>query len=239
MITMRDDIRLLKELQDVDYWIGELERSREFLPDMMRQLETETADLELEFKSKKERLLAAQVEQKEIELRIAESKEHVARYQEQMLTIKTNKEYDALIGQIDAAKTQVIADEERALQLMTEVEELRTTVAELEARHSASRDGNATRLKELQEQMDSVQGKVDAKIAERDHLSTKVPKTVMAIYERVRKGKGGDVVVRLRRGACGECYKSQPPQKIQMIKKGDSIQTCASCGRILIWEGDD
>ena len=29
------------------------------------------------------------------------------------------------------------------------------------------------------------------------NLAAKVPRQVMAIYERVRKGKGGDVVVRL------------------------------------------
>ncbi len=238
-IEMLEDLRLLKELQEVDYWIGELERSREFLPDMMRQLETEIEQVGVELKAKKDRLVAAQIELKDVELRIGENKEHVEKYQEQMLTIKTNKEYDALVVQIDGAKAQISADEEKSLALMTEIEDLKNQVAALEERCVSIKRDNSVRLQELQIQMDSVQGKVDEKEAQRDHLKNKVPKTVMAIYERVRKGKGGDVVVRLRRGACGECYKSQPPQKIQLIKKGDSIQTCASCGRILIWEGDD
>lgn len=236
---MLEDLRLLKELQEIDYWIGELERSREFLPDMMRQLETEVETLSLELKAKKDRLLAAQIELKDVELRVGENKEHVEKYQEQMLTIKTNKEYDALVVQIDGAKAQIATDEEKSLALMSEIEELKNTVAALEEKSIAAKKDNTVRLQELQIQMDSVQGKVDEKEAQRVHVKHKVPKTVMAIYERVRKGKGGDVVVRLRRGACGECYKSQPPQKIQLIKKGDSIQTCASCGRILIWEGDD
>jgi predicted nucleic acid-binding Zn-ribbon protein len=236
---MHEDIRLLKELQDVDYWIGELERSREFLPEMMRNLETEIEQIAVDLKTKKERLIAAQLEMKEIELSVAEHKEHVGKYQEQMLTIKTNKEYDALVVQIDASKTQIAGDEERSLALMTEIEELKAAVAALEEKTLTIRDQNNDKLKELQFQMDSVQGKVDEKEAQRDHLKAKVPKSVMAIYERVRKGRGGDVVVRLRRGACGECYKSQPPQKVQLVKRGDSLQTCASCGRILIWEGDD
>ncbi len=236
---MLEDLRLLKELQEVDYWIGELERSREFLPDMMRQLELEIESLNAELKAKKDRLLAAQIELKDVELRVGENKEHVEKYQEQMLTIKTNKEYDALVVQIDGAKAQIAADEEKSLALMTEIDDLKNQVAALEEKSIATKNENTVRLQELQVQMDSVQGKVDEKEAQRGHLKHKVPKNIMAIYERVRKGKGGDVVVRLRRGACGECYKSQPPQKIQLIKKGDSIQTCASCGRILIWEGDD
>lgn len=236
---MHEDIRLLKEMQDVDYWIGELERSREFLPEMMRNLETEIEQIAIDLKAKKERLVAARLETRELELSVAEQKEHVGKYQEQMLTIKTNKEYDALVVQIDASKTQIAGDEERLLALMAEIEELKSNVAELEEKTTTIRTLNNEKLKELQIQMDSVQGKVDEKEAQREHLKAKVPKNVMAIYERVRKGRGGDVVVRLRRGACGECYKSQPPQKVQLVKRGDSLQTCASCGRILIWEGDD
>lgn len=236
---MNEDIKLLKELQDVDYWIGELERSREFLPEMMKNLETEIEQLGADLRAKKDRLIAAQLELKDVELRMGENKEHVAKYQEQMLTIKTNKEYDALVAQIDTAKLQTGADEEKSLALMTEIDELKKSVEELEAKTVSTKETNVQRLQELQLQMDSVQGKVDEKEAQREHLKAKVPKSIMAIYERVRKGKGGDVVVRLRRGACGECFKSQPPQKVQLVKRGDSVQTCASCGRILIWEGDD
>lgn len=236
---MHEDLRLLKELQDLDYWIGELERSKEFLPGMMRDLEQEIERVANDFKQKKERLSQAQVELKDLELRVNENKEQIKKFQDQMLTIKTNKEYDALVAQIEAAKAQVAADEERSLELMNEIEELRAEVEELEGRQDEIAANHKERLDELQKQLDSVQDKVDKKEAHRDHLKAKVPKQAMSIYERVRRGKGADVVVRLKRGACGGCYKSQPPQKIQMIKKGETIQTCASCGRILIWEGDE
>ena len=168
---MHEDIRLLKELQDVDYWIGELERSREFLPEMMRNLETEIEQIAIDLKAKKERLIAAQLEIKEIELSIAENKEHVSKYQEQMLTIKTNKEYDALVVQIDASKAQIATDEERSLTLMTEIDQLKAAVEELETKTTTIRELNNEKLKELQIQMDSVQGKVDEKEAQREHLA--------------------------------------------------------------------
>ena len=236
---MHDDIRMLKELQDLDYWIGELERSREFLPDMMKNLQTEMETIASEWTQKKDRLQQAQLEISALEIKIAEGKERREKYQEQMLTIKTNKEYDALVVQIEATKTEIVKDEESCLELMNEIEELKSSVVELEEKNLRIQKDNADRLQDLQLQIDSVQGKVDEKEAYRNHLVTKVPKPILTIYERVRRGKGGDVVVPLRRGACGECYKSQPPQKIQLIKRGDTVQTCNSCGRILIWEGED
>ena len=236
---MHENIRLLKELQDIDYWIGELERSKEFLPDMMKNLQSEIEQVKTESVEKKARLQQAQIELRELEIRIAENKELRQRYQDQMLTIKTNKEYDALVEQIEAAKTQISLDEEQSLVLMTEIDQLKTAVTELEAKDLTIHDVNGEKLRDLQSQIESVQDKMSEKEAHRDHLVTKVPKQILSVYERIRKGRGGDVVVRLRRGACGECYKAQPPQKIQMVKRGDTIQTCSSCGRILIWEGED
>lgn len=235
---MREDIRLLRELQNVDYWIGELERSKAFLPDMMKNLEDEIQNTATELSQKKNRLIQAQLEVKELELQIAENKELREKYQDQMLTIKTNKEYDALVVQIEATKTEIAKSEELCLELMTEIEQLCASVTELEEKSAQIQTENSGRLRDLQIQIDSVQGKMEEKEAHREDIAAKVPKPVMAMYERVRKGKGGDVVVPLKRGACGECYKSQPPQMIQLIKKGETIQTCSSCGRILIWEGD-
>lgn len=236
---MHEDIRLLKELQDVDYWIGELERSKAFLPDMIKNLEDQMASVASDLSQKKARLIQIQVEVKELEIKIAETKELKEKYQEQMLTIKTNKEYDALVVQIEGAKTDVSKDEERCLELLNEIEQLKTAVSQLEEENTTVQKENANRLVDLQSQIDSVQGKVEEKEAYRDNLVRKVSKTAMATYERVRKGRGGDVVVALKRGACGECFKSQPPQKIQQIKKGTTMETCASCGRILIWEGEE
>ncbi len=236
---MHEDIRLLKELQDIDYWIGELERSKEFLPDMMRNLEDQMATVAGDLIQKKGRLQEAQLEVKELELKISQGKEQHEKYQEQMLTIKTNKEYDALVAQIETTKTDVSKDEEHYLELLGEIDSLKAAVLQLEEDSTRIQTENSQRLKELQLQIDSVQGKMDEKEAYRDHLVTKVSKSAMSTYERVRRGRGGDVVVALRRGACGECFKAQPPQKIQQIKKGNTIETCASCGRILIWEGDE
>ena len=138
---MHEDIRLLKELQDIDYWIGELERSKAFLPDMMKNLQEQMAAMAADLSQKKARLQQAQIEVKELEIKIAETKELKEKYQEQMLTIKTNKEYDALVAQIEGAKTEVAKDEERCLELMNEIEQLKVSVAQLDEENATCPEG--------------------------------------------------------------------------------------------------
>ena len=55
----------------------------------------------------------------------------------------------------------------------------------------------------------------------------------------MRKGKGGAVVVSVKKRACGACYKALTPRKIQEVKKADKVLTCDHCGRILFWIDED
>ncbi|MCK4857257.1 MAG: hypothetical protein KAT58_04760 [candidate division Zixibacteria bacterium] len=236
---MLEDVRLLLELQDIDYWIGELERSKEYIPDMMNNLKKEMEEVAEQLKDSREKLKESRIESQNLELKAAEAKEQLEKYQEQMLTIKTNKEYDALVNQIETIKADIAADEERYLILLDDIDELEKSIGELEIKDKGIQKENQERLGSLQHEIDSVADKMEKKVAHRQTLKAKVPRQVMSIYQRVRKGRGGDVVVQLKRGACGACYKSQTPQKIQEIKKGDKLQICDSCGRILMWDGDN
>ncbi|MGH8015078.1 MAG: zinc ribbon domain-containing protein, partial [Candidatus Zixiibacteriota bacterium] len=95
---------------------------------------------------------------------------------------------------------------------------------------------NKKQLSVLQEKMDSIGDKIAAKDKERQAVLSAVPRQILGVYERVRRGKGGDVVVAVKRRACGACYKSLTPKKAQEIKGGGRIFTCDYCGRILFWD---
>ncbi|MFH2036465.1 MAG: C4-type zinc ribbon domain-containing protein, partial [Candidatus Zixiibacteriota bacterium] len=86
------------------------------------------------------------------------------------------------------------------------------------------------------EKMDSVGSKMENIVNQREGIIADVPKRTMSVYERVRKNRGGDVVVSVKKRACGACYKALPPHRIQEIKRGDQIITCDNCGRMLIWQ---
>ena len=57
-------------------------------------------------------------------------------------------------------------------------------------------------------------------------------------YERIRASKEGRAVVPIQKGACGGCYRGQPPQMLQEARRGDRLRTCDGCGRLLIWPPD-
>ncbi|MBI5868870.1 MAG: bifunctional (p)ppGpp synthetase/guanosine-3',5'-bis(diphosphate) 3'-pyrophosphohydrolase, partial [candidate division Zixibacteria bacterium] len=68
-----------------------------------------------------------------------------------------------------------------------------------------------------------------------DNVLVRLEAPLVAIYERVRKGKGSGAVVAVKNKACSGCFKTLPPQLVQEIRRAERIITCDSCGRILIW----
>ncbi len=236
---MRKDIELLLKMQEIDYYIGELERSKDYIPDMIENLKREIEECFESSKNYAERLTEAKLEMKNLELEVNATKEALEKYQEHMLTIKTNKEYDALVKEIDKSKETIASGEDKILMLMGEIEELTTKVEEFEGKCDDVKKENEAQLEHLQSQVDSVEDKRKIKEDERHNVEVRIPKNVMTVYERIRRGRGGMAVVGVRKRACGACFKQLEPQLIQEIKKGDRLITCDSCGRILVWTGEE
>lgn len=232
---MNGDIELLLKLQNIDYDLGELERSKEYVPDMMENLRKEITDTEGKLVSLGEQLTHAKLEQKDIELEDASRQEKFKELQQRMMNIKTNKEYDALVSEIDQIKERLTELESRGLELLEIIEISEKELEAISDKAKTIKSVNDEQIANLQTQIDSVGTKIKDRTTERDDIAGQVGKRAKSIYERIRRGKSGAAVVAVRKRACGACFKSLPPQRIQEIKLGGSIITCDSCGRMLVW----
>jgi predicted nucleic acid-binding Zn-ribbon protein len=232
---MNGDLELLLKLQNIDYDLGEMERSKEYIPDMMENLRMEIADCESKMKTASDALSQAYLEQKDIELQLQDKQEKLRLLQGKMMAIKTNKEYDALVSEIDQLKQAIASFETRDVELLELSESRQKEIEALSKQLEEVKGTNVTQLTSLQQQIDTVGSKILAMEKLRVDLAAQVSQRAMAVYERVRKGKGGAVVIAVKKRACGACYKALPPQKIQEIRLGEKLIMCDSCGRMLFW----
>ena len=235
---MNGDLELLLKLQNIDYDLGELERSKDYIPDMMDNLRQEIMESERKLRESSDALSAAKTEQRTVDLDLQTKQDKLKKLQERMMAIKTNKEYDALVSEIDQIKALIYERENRAVELIEAVEKYEKEVETLTGQSTGVRKINGEQLISLQQQIDSVGAKIHSKEKERETLVDKVGERALRAYDRIRKGKGGAAVVAVKKRACGACYKALPPQKIQEIKRGDQIIICDSCGRMLVWTSD-
>ena len=232
---LQKDLSLLLDLQEIDDQLGELERSKIYLPEMIQNLEKELTDLDQTIADDGAAMLESEKNQKLLELEIETDKQELEKFQKQMRIIKTNKEYDALTAEIDSKRREISDKEEQVLTLMAQIDEYQEKLIEMKERLQEVQAANTEQLKMLKAQASTLEAKIDEKMALRINIAKDINRQVIGIYERVRKGKGGMVVVPIRKKACGGCFRQIPPQRIQEIRRGDRIFACDSCGRILIW----
>jgi uncharacterized protein len=234
--SMQSDLELLLKLQVIDYDLGELERSKEYLPDMMGNLHREIRETQGKLQETRELLQQAQLKQKNLELEIKTKESDLTRYQQQMMTIKTNKEYDALVAEIDSIKSTITTRETELLETIESIATLEKEVTGLQDKDSQIAENNSKQLAILQEKVDSIGAKVAEKETERQTVINSVSRPTLMIYERIRRGKGGSVVVVVKKRACSSCYKALTAKKVQEIKRNDRIETCDNCGCLLYWD---
>lgn len=238
-VLMLPDLELMLNLQVIDYDLGELERSKEYLPDMMGNLTREIEEAKGLIDTAETTLEQEKVSQKTLELDVKTKEADLQRLQQQMMTIKTNREYDALVAEIDAIKAGISTNETALLQTMERIAKLEAEIPDLKGKYEQTEENNRKQLEVLQEKVDSIGSKVDEKMAERNGVVKQISRGSFSVYERVRRGKGGGaVVVTVKKRACSGCHAALTPRRVQEIRKSDRILTCDNCGRILYWDND-
>jgi predicted nucleic acid-binding Zn-ribbon protein len=237
-MSIEKEMEMLLKLQGVDYDLGELERSKDYLPEMIRNLEGEVTDTKTALEAAENELKEQTLHHKDLDMDLTTFNQELAKFQKQMLAIKTNKEYDALTNEIASRKVKISDTEEEILKTLTRMDDLKEKIEEYKKKLEEVEEVNSTQLVHLKEELDSIEDKIKVKKGERKNVTVRIDKRLLATYERVKKGRGDQVVVTIKKRACGACYKGIPPQIIQEIRQGDRVYTCDNCGRILVWTDD-
>lgn len=236
---MKEELEQLIELQNIDDQLGELERSKVYLPDMIKNIENDIQSWKEKYAKSSEELEKLNREKKALELETEVAQSELKKAQEQMKDIKTNKEYDALTAQISSFKEKISGMEEKLLETMDEIDAIQEEKSEAQKKYQEMENNNDEVLKNLNREIDSIEDKMRMKEDQRKNITTRLNRRTLSHYERIRKGKGGMAVVTVRKRSCGGCYKQLPPQMVQEIKKGERLLTCDNCGRILLWDSDE
>jgi predicted nucleic acid-binding Zn-ribbon protein len=234
-MVIEKELEMLLKLQSVDYDLGELDRSKDYLPEMIDNLEHEIADTRTALEASEKELIEQNLLNNRLDLELTTLNQELAKFQKQMMIIKTNKEYDAITNEIANRKVRISEIEEEILKALTLIDDLKEKIKEYKGKLDKIEKSNEDELVHLREELGSIDDKIKIKEGNRKNITVRIEKKLLATYERVRKGRGNQVVVAIKKRACGACYKGVPPQIIQEIRKGERVYTCDNCGRILLW----
>ena len=227
-------IKRLYDLQETDLVIDAREKR---LADVRRRLADDTAvtsarervaELDL-------RLQAPSARRRELELDVQQLTDRLTSVHDRLYSgsITSPRELSAYEADRQHLQKRRGAEEDRLLEVMVEVDELRSArsraAQELERIDAERR----TDVKELEEDERELIAVLEALRQSRDGIAPAIPPATLSVYEGLRKSRDGVAVARVVRSMCEGCRLTLPTMELQRAKSAQSIVQCSSCRRIL------
>lgn len=234
---MNKSVAKLFQLQTIDREILERETMIKDIPQKIKELENQINKREEDLEEVKQRVREDHNKELAIDRKLQETKMSIGRHKKQLLTVKTNKEYAALLKEISTEEANIERLEDEILTLLDEAEGIEEEEREKEKALSKMQERYQKDKKALEEKKEIFEGEIEEKKIEREKIAGEMERNLLKRYERIRSCRDGIAVAQIQGENCGGCFSTIPPQVINETKKGDRILTCESCGRILIyWE---
>jgi predicted nucleic acid-binding Zn-ribbon protein len=213
------------------------------IPDWMQDLHAQHSGRLAEITALEEAVEAARRDRRAAETAIAEAQERLKRYQQQINQVSTQREYGALLQEIDTAKGQIGGAEDQGLAAMERREQAETALgqareafAELDERYRQELGRWEGEKPEIAARIATLEGAIAV-------LRERLPRGIVAHFDRVRErlqGSGLAPIQEVDRGGrgprvwhCGACNYSVRPQVVVEIRGTGALIQCDGCKRIL------
>ena len=232
---MNDELRTLIDLQGLDTRIGALEAEATRLPREITAVHAAVDESKKAVESAKSRLDTARKNQRAKEKDLDDNRVKRQKFEGQLYQVKTNKEYSAVLAEIEEVKQEKSRIEEEILTLMEQGERLAGEVKETEARFKAREAEGKSEELTFQHKLREVEGDLALLRSERRQVSAGLGPVVLADYDKLLRHRGAAIVEVAKPNFCGGCHVTITPQRLQELRQQNALIHCESCGRYLYW----
>jgi predicted nucleic acid-binding Zn-ribbon protein len=232
----------LFHLQEVLLEVQHKTERRSKTPEHLAHIEAAYRDAARQREDTEKTLARASDRRKLLEGEIADLNEKLKKYQTQLQTVKTNREYGALLNEIDVVKRDVRMREDEILGLE---ETSASATAELERRNEAfpaEEAGYEEQMKEWRAEQALLAEEISRAEEKAQAIRKELEPRLLSTFDRLARVRSGIAVARVdmvgpQTAACSVCHVRLRPQLLSDLRLGRDTVTCESCKRILYWNG--
>ena len=232
---MDAQLRTLIDLQALDARIGALEGDLARLPREIDAVHAAVNDARSAVESAKARLDAARKNQRAKEKDLEDNRIKRQKFEGQLYQVKTNKEYSAVLSEIEDVKQEKARIEEEILGFMEQQERAALDVKDAEGRFKAREAEGRSEEAALAQKLSGAEADLAVVKSERGQLARELPPIVLADYDKILRHRGVAVVEVTKPNFCGGCHVTMTPQRLQELRQQNTLIHCESCGRYLYW----
>ena len=238
MADLKSQLQDLVSLQKVDSEIYNLKREKEAQPEIIKSLDDAFEQKKQQLAALDKNYLDLQKLKKERELELGSKEEATKKLQSQLYQLKTNKEYQAMVHQIDDSKSDASVIEDKILTLMDQIDQAKLeTDKEKQALQQGEKLCNEEK-KKIQDKVKEIDDRLVQLEGQRKQITPNIDQKLLPQYQRILDNRDGLAIVSVMNNSCGGCNMHVPPQVINLIQMYERIITCEVCNRMLYIEDE-
>ena len=234
MIPDLEHIIQLQQLEDA----AELAR-RTIADEPIRQaeLEAKLAAAQKVLDDEKARLASNHSSRRDLDKHLAEQQGRLSKYKNQLMDVKTNREYQAMQKEIETAQHEILVLEDSILERMLEFDEITAHVKAAEKAFAEDTQAIEAERVTMAAHLASAQASIVRVAGERAALVAQMTPSVVAAFERILKYRKVSAVATVVEGRCSVCGVRMRPQAYNDLRRNEMLFQCESCQRYLYFTG--
>ncbi|WP_303721636.1 zinc ribbon domain-containing protein [Malonomonas rubra] len=233
---MHEQMNLLKELQEIDQEISTIEKSQQGYRQELDSFGVESARVQAMLDELSAELAVLQKDEAQLQQDLLRERDNIARVEGRLPEIQTQKEYVAVLKEIDMAKKANKDLDEQLLAKLQEISSLEEDLQEKEAELAGINEKAEARTAEINELLAESDTALEKRKETRESVTKDLPTALLRKYQTLFKRRGGLALALASNGACLGCNMQLPPQQFNSLLRETEMQTCPHCNRLLYVE---
>lgn len=233
---MREQLLLLVRLQECDSQLMKIAGKRETLPEKIDKLDEAFDNFQREMEQNKKKYDEVKARHVECDNKIKKINEGMIRTKERLLEVKNNKEYQAMLKEIETAEAMRGDVETEIISILDELENLAALVKTDQETLNEYRKKHEAERKLIEADLNSVDAEFVSCEQKRAELKDKVPADLLARYEKLKNRNNGVGVISVWKSVCNGCHMNIPPQLYIELQKTSELIACPNCQRIMYFQ---
>ena len=229
---MQKHLQVLEELQIHDARMLELESELKSLPEKIRSMKDDVDRVAKMLQMEAQKMSETEKFRREQEGQLKLEESGIAKARSKLQQVKSGKEHMAAQREIEGMRKIVSERDTEMLHLLEAIETTKKSMTD----HNKDLAELKTHVQEEETKANARMVEISVEIAQqkqlREKLAAQVPENVIKRYCTIRM-KRGLAVVRVIGGSCQGCHMTIPPQLYNILQRGNSIEVCPSCQRIV------
>ena len=231
-------LRPLIDLQTLDLRMAEIKDSQRKLPVLLETAQAPLNEITKQVTDLTALLEAATKERRSLEKDLEAHDSQTEKMRTRLSELKTNKEYQAHLFEIEMANKKKGEIEERVLVYMEKIEQHQKGIAEAQAKKAEVGRQFADEKARLDAQQVALTAELSELEQKHKEIAVGVEKTLLARYTKLKASRKDQALAPVRNGICFGCKLQISPQLVAQVKRSDALLSCSFCNRLLYWEGE-